>query len=71
MDYPNADAKVQSVTARLVDVNSRAARAALARQDLDGSIRAWDRVLEISPGNETARLERQKVLRLKDALNKK
>jgi len=71
LDYPNADAKVQSVSARLVDVNSRAARAALARQDLDGSIRAWDRVLEISPGNETARLERQKVLRLKDALNKK
>lgn len=71
LGYPGADAKVQAVTARLVDVNSRAARVALNRQDLDGSIRAWDRVLELSPGNENALLERQKVLRLKEKLGAK
>jgi hypothetical protein len=38
----------------------------MARQDLDGAIRSWDRVLAIDPVNETARLERQKALRLKD-----
>ena len=66
-----APAKVRAVTARLVEVNSRAARAALAKQDLDASIRAWDQVLDLSPGNQTAQLERQKVLRLKEALAKK
>jgi tetratricopeptide (TPR) repeat protein len=71
LGYPGADTKAQAVTARLVDANSRAARVALNRQDLDGSIRAWDRVLELSPGNENALLERQKVLRLKEKLGAK
>jgi LysM repeat protein len=66
-----APARVQAITAQLVEVNSRAARTALAKQDLDGSVRAWDRVLELSPDNSTAQLERQKVLRLKEALQKK
>jgi tetratricopeptide (TPR) repeat protein len=71
LGYAGADAKVQSVSARLVEVNARAARASLARQDLDASIRAWDRVLELSPGNQNAMLERQKVLRLKEKLGAK
>ncbi len=49
---------------------TRAARAALARQDLVGAIRHWDTVLELDPDNNTAKLERQKVRDLRDRLNK-
>ena len=49
---------------------TRAARAALARQDLAGAIRHWDTVLELDPDNNTAKLERQKVRDLRDRLNK-
>jgi tetratricopeptide (TPR) repeat protein len=61
-----ATAKADAAGKRLVDQHSRAARNAMARQDLDGAIRSWDRVLELDPVNETARLERQKALRLKE-----
>jgi hypothetical protein len=61
-----ATAKADAASKRLVDQHSRAARNAMARQDLDGAIRSWDRVLELDPVNETARLERQKALRLKE-----
>jgi tetratricopeptide (TPR) repeat protein len=50
--------------------HSRAARAAFAKQDLDGAIRAWDAVLELEPDNRTAQLEKQKVLGLKERLGK-
>ena len=33
------------------------ARSAFAKQDLDGSIRQWDRVLSLDPSNETAKPE--------------
>ncbi len=66
LGYPTASAQVESLTKRLVDTHSRNARTAMARQDLEGAIRSWDRVLEVDPSNETARLERQKALRLKD-----
>lgn len=49
---------------------TRAARAALARQDLAGAIRHWDTVLELDPDNNTAKLERQKVRDLRDRLNR-
>jgi LysM repeat protein len=50
--------------------HTRTARAAFAKQDLDGCIAAWDRVLEIDPNNSTARLERQKAIELKERLKK-
>ena len=50
---------------------SRQARAAMARQDLDGAIRAWDEVLKLDPGNTTATLERQKAIDLKERLRTK
>jgi lipoprotein NlpI len=40
----------------------------MARQDLDVSIRNWDRVLELDAGNDTARLERKRAVTLKDRL---
>ena len=71
LGYPGAANNVASVRKKLVDAHSKAARAALARQNLDGAIAAWDQVLALKPGDETAQLERQKVLRLKEALSKK
>jgi tetratricopeptide (TPR) repeat protein len=50
--------------------HTRAARAAFAKQDLDGAIAAWDRVLEIDPNNGTAKLERQRAVDLKERLKK-
>lgn len=66
LGHPSAAAQADALVKRQVDDHSRAARAAFARQDLDGAVRSWDRVLAIEPGNETAKLERQKALRLKD-----
>jgi lipoprotein NlpI len=61
---------VQATVKRLVERNARNARAALARQDLDGAIRGWDRVLELDPANETAKLERQKAITLREKVKK-
>ena len=66
LGHPSATAQADATAKRLIDIHSRNALAAMARQDLDGAIRSWDEVLEIEPGNETARLEKQKALRLKD-----
>lgn len=48
---------------------SREARAALARQDLDGALRNWNEVLKIDPKHAVATLERQKVIDLKKNLD--
>ncbi len=71
MNYPGAGVGLVNVRKKLVDKHSKAARTALARQNLDAAIEAWDQVLAIKPDDSTAQLERQKVLRLKDALSKK
>jgi LysM domain len=44
------------------------ARAARIHQDLDAAIKAWDRLLEIDPGNPTAMLEKRQVVELKEKL---
>jgi hypothetical protein len=66
LGHPSAAAQADATAKRLIDIHSRNAHAAMARQDLDGAIRSWDQVLEIDANNETARLEKQKALRLKD-----
>jgi tetratricopeptide (TPR) repeat protein len=53
-----------------INRHTRAARAAFAKQDLNGAIRAWDSVLELDPNNRTAQLERQKAIDLKEKLTK-
>lgn len=50
--------------------HTRSARAAFAKQDLNGAIRAWDAVLDLDPDNRTAQLERQKAIDLKEKLKK-
>jgi hypothetical protein len=64
-----AGPKADATSKRLVDTHSRNARSALARQDLDGAVKSWDKVLELDPANDTAKLERQKVMRLKEKVN--
>lgn len=60
--------KAEGVRKQLVDRHTQKARASMARQDLDGAIANWNRVLELDPGNDMARLEKQKALTLKDKI---
>ncbi len=68
LDQPEAAGKAAAVRRRMVTNHTQAARASMARQDLEGSIRSWDRVLEIEPSNDTARLERQRAITLRERL---
>jgi hypothetical protein len=52
----------------LIAQHDRKAREAFRRQDLNSSIKEWDKVLELDPNNETARLERQRAEELKKHL---
>jgi tetratricopeptide (TPR) repeat protein len=70
LDQPAAEAKAERVRVQLVQRYALNARIAFARQDLDGAIRAWDRVLSLEPGNDTARLERQRALVLKEKVKR-
>ena len=58
-----------SRTRLLVAQHTQSARRASARQDLIGAIAAWDKVLELEPENQTARLERQRAIDLKRKLD--
>ncbi|MDL2336200.1 MAG: LysM domain-containing protein [Pseudomonadota bacterium] len=61
-----AAGRAEQLRQRLVTRHTLNARIAFAKQDLDGSIRQWDRVLQLDPGNDTARLEQQKSRALKE-----
>ncbi|HET8746186.1 MAG TPA: LysM peptidoglycan-binding domain-containing protein [Ramlibacter sp.] len=65
-----ASGKAERLRKQLVQRHSLVARTALAKQDLDAAIRAWERVLVVDPGNDTARLERQRALALKEKAKK-
>ena len=64
----DALARAEQLRRRLVTRYTLAARSAFAKQDLDGSIRHWDRVLQLDAGNDTARLEQQKARALKEKI---
>ena len=70
LNEPGAEAKADHVRKQLVQRYSLTARTAFARQDLDGAIRAWERVLNTDPSNDTAKLERQRAIALKDKAKK-
>lgn len=70
LNEAGADAKAEHVRSQLVQRYALTARTAFARQDLDGAIRAWERVLNVDPSNDTAKLERQRALALKDKAKK-
>lgn len=61
-----AKSKAEAQRKKLIEQHTQKARASLARQDLDGAIANWSKVLELDPGNDTARLERQKAITLKE-----
>lgn len=68
--HADARAKADQMRRELAVQYERNARAAFAKQDLDGAIRNWDRVLELEPGNDNARLEKQKAQSLKQKIEK-
>jgi tetratricopeptide (TPR) repeat protein len=49
---------------------TREATSAFNKQDLDGAIRTWDKLLAIEPNHRTAILERQKAVGLREKLKK-
>jgi tetratricopeptide (TPR) repeat protein len=71
-DPANAEAKQRSdeVRKRLIDRHYADGTAAFARQDLDKSIAAWGRVLELDPDHQNAKLQRQRALDLKQRLER-
>lgn len=68
LGQPGAVAKADQMRSQLVARSSTEARSALARQDLDGSIAGWQRVLELEPDNAGARYELERVKGLKEKL---
>lgn len=64
------NARMAKQKAEAVTRHTRSARAAFAKQDLQGALLGWDAVLAIEPDNRTALLERQKVLSLMEKLGK-
>ena len=68
LDQAGAAAKASEVRRKLVQKHSQIARSAFAKQDMDGSIRNWDRVLDLDPSNDAAKLERQRAVALKEKL---
>jgi tetratricopeptide (TPR) repeat protein len=65
---PRARTVAEQLKPELIAQHDRKAREAFRRQDLKTSIKEWDKVLELDPNNETARLERQRAEELKKHL---
>ena len=68
LNQPGATAKAEQLRTQLVTRYSVNARNALARQDLDGAIGNWQRVIDLDADNATARLELERVRGLKEKL---
>lgn len=70
-DPQQADANQRAIEVRrrLVERYNAEGAASFARQDLDKSIAAWDRVLQLDPDNP-AKLKRQQALELKERLKR-
>jgi len=72
-DPGNRDAVVQRDATRnaLARRYEREAAQAFQRQNLDDAINKWDRVLALEPGNQKAKLERERAIDLRKKLNEK
>ncbi len=72
-DPANKDAVLQREAMRkqLVRRYEREATQAFQRQNLDVSIEKWDRVLALDPGNQKAKLERERALDLRKKMSEK
>ena len=72
--YPsNRDAVVQRDAAKTALIRSydREGTQAFQRQNLDLAISKWDRILELDPANQKAKLERDRALDLKKRMSEK
>ena len=69
----NKDAVVQRDAAKSALIRSydREGTQAFQRQNLDLAITKWDRILELDPGNQKAKLERERCLDLKQKMAEK
>jgi LysM repeat protein len=69
----NRDAILQRDAAKAALIRSydREATQAFQRQNLDLAIAKWDRLLELDPANQKAKLERERALELKKKMNEK
>jgi tetratricopeptide (TPR) repeat protein len=63
-----ARAAADQLKSELIALHDRKAREAYRRQDLNTTIKEWDRVLELDPNNGTARLERRRAEELNEHL---
>jgi tetratricopeptide (TPR) repeat protein len=72
-DPGNRDAVLQRDAARtqLARRYERDATQAFQRQNLDESIAKWDKVLALEPGNQKAKLERERAIDLRKRMNDK
>lgn len=72
-DPGNRDAVLQrdALRQQLARKYEREATQAFQRQNLDESIAKWDRVLALEPGNQKAKLERERAIDLRKKLNEK
>ncbi len=72
-DPGNRDAVLQRDATRqaLARRYEREATQAFQRQNLDEAIGKWDRVLALEPGNQKAKLERERAIDLRKRLNEK
>ena len=66
----HAQALLASAKSKTVEIYYRGGQIAFRRQDLDGAVAAWDRVLAIDPHHEKAQSSRAQALELKKALQK-
>lgn len=48
----------------------RSGLSAFRKQELDAAIKSWDKVLEIDPDHENAKLQRAQAIELKEKLSK-
>ena len=69
----NRDAVLQrdAAKAALIRTLDREGTQAFQRQNLDLSIAKWDRILELDPSNQKAKLERERSLDLKQKMSEK
>jgi tetratricopeptide (TPR) repeat protein len=69
----NKDAVLQRDASKSALIRSydREGTQAFQRQNLDLAITKWDRILELDPGNQKAKLERERSLDLKQRMNEK
>ena len=65
-----ASQRAAEVRRKLLDRYTAEGTKAYAQQDLDKSIAAWDRVLQLDPDNANAKAKRQQAIYLKDQLKK-